>query len=97
MPYQSLATFQQELFDNDPEVARAYFQVVLEEYLQEGTVSFQDVQQALRGWLERVGGVDTFAKQHNLDASAVQDVVYNDNMPIAIVKQVLSPCRLNPT
>lgn len=49
------------------------------------------MQQALNGWLERVGGVDAFAKRHSLDVSAIERVAQSDdtNMPVILVDQVL--------
>ena len=99
MSYQDLKTLKRELFDEDPEVAFAYFQTVFEEYLQDGTVSFQDVQGALKGWLERVGGVDAFAEKHSLQTSAVAYVVQSDDadMPVTLVEQVLRAMGLTLT
>jgi hypothetical protein len=99
VPYQDLKTLKRELFDEDPEVAFAYFQTVFEEFLQDGTVSFQDVQRALNGWLERVGGADAFAKQHSLDVSAIERVAQSNdtNMPVIIVDQVLQAMGLKLT
>ena len=61
--YQDLQTLKLELFEDEPDVAFAYFQVVLEEYQQEGTVRWHDVQWALWGWLECLGVIKASKQQ----------------------------------
>ena len=61
--YQDLQTLKLELFEDEPDVAFGYFQVVLEEYQQEGTVRWHDVHWALWGWLECLGVIKVSEQQ----------------------------------